>query len=178
MADWRLDSGHLGLLPRRQEYRRAREALLGERGWLTLGAEGLRALVGAEDDSSALIPVRPDRLLPDTQFVLVDPRTGGGYPLQVGLNTVGRLPSNDIVLGEGWVSRRHCVLLVHARGGCDLHDTASLNGTFVNDRRVREPVRLASGDRIRICDKLLLFVSEKDYQAAAEDDDHSDTIVR
>jgi hypothetical protein len=178
MADWRLDSGHLDLLPRRQDFRRAREALLGERGWLTLGAEGLRALVGAEEDSSALLPVRPDRLLPDTQFVLVDPQTGCGHPLRVGLNTVGRLPSNDVVLGEGWVSRRHCVLLVHARGGCELHDMASLNGTRVNGRRARGPVRLASGDRIQICERLLLFLSERDYQAAPEDADHPDTVLR
>ena len=42
---------------------------------------------------------------------------------------VGRFPDNDIHFVELCVSRRHCVLLVHAWGGCDLHDTASRNGT-------------------------------------------------
>jgi hypothetical protein len=173
MADPRLDSTHL-LFPRRQDYRRARENLLGERGWLTMGAEQLRALVGAEDDSSAL---RPDGLLPCTRFLLVDHQAGWSFPLRIGLNTVGRLPTNDLVLEETYVSRRHCVLLVHAQGGCELHDTASLNGTFVNGQRVRQPVRLASGDGIQVCSRLLRFVREEDYQGPDQGPDHPATVV-
>ena len=35
MADARLDSMHFGFTPRRQSYRRARDALLGAQGWVT-----------------------------------------------------------------------------------------------------------------------------------------------
>jgi hypothetical protein len=178
MADPRLDSAHLGFLPRRQDYRRAREALLGERGWLTMCGQKLDDLVGAEDDSSALLPVRPGQLLPGTRFFLVDHEAGWDYSLKTGVNTVGRLPNNDVVLAGPGVSRRHCVLLVHARGGCMLHDTASLNGTSVNGQRVRKATRLASGDWIQIDGRLLLFVSEEDYRAAEEDPAHPDTVVR
>ena len=176
MDDARLNSAHLLLSPRRAQYRQAREALLGARGWLTLGAEQLQALVRAEADSSALAPGWPDRVLPGTRFLLVDHQAGWGHVLKPGLNTIGRFKNNDIVLDEPTVSRRHCVLLVHARGNCELHDTASLNGTFVNGRRVGMPVRLTSGDWLRLSSRLLLFVSERDYQAAYEDESHPDTL--
>ncbi len=177
MADWRLNSAHLGMLPRREDFRRARAALLEERGWLTRCAERLGGLAGDPDDSSALIPVRPEQVLPGTKFLLVDHQADARYALKVGLNTVGRLSSNDIVLPEIWVSRRHCVLLLHARGSCELHDTASLNGTSVNGQRLRGPTPLSSGDWIRICGRQFLFISERDYEAAGDDPDHPDTVV-
>lgn len=178
MDDPRLNSMHLGISPRRQQYRAAREALLGARGWLTLGAEQLRGLLGAGDDSSALLPVRPEEILAGTRFLLVDHQAGWGHVLKPGLNTIGRLRNNDIVLEERTVSRRHCVLLVHARGAGELHDTASLNGTFVNGQRVRQPVRLTSGDWIQVDRRLLLFVSERDYQASYQDESHPDTLCQ
>jgi hypothetical protein len=176
MDDQRLNSAHLLLSPRREHYRCARAALLGARGWVTLGAEGLQALLRAEADSSALVPAGPDRLLPGTRFLLLDHQAGWAHVLKTGLNTLGRFPNNDIVLEELTVSRRHCVVLVHARGACELHDTASLNGTIVNGQRVRQCVRLTSGDRIQLARRMLLFVSERDYQAAYQDESHPDTL--
>jgi hypothetical protein len=171
MSDPRLNSCHL-LFPRRLEYRRCREALLGERGWLTLAAEQFNDLVRHDDQW----PVRPDQALPGTRYLLVDRQSGGAYRLETGLNTVGRFSDNDIVFEDRYISRRHCVILIHAWGGCELHDTASLNGTFVNGARVRGPVRLASGDRIRLCDRDLVFVSEQDA-LDGQDEDHSGTAV-
>jgi pSer/pThr/pTyr-binding forkhead associated (FHA) protein len=94
--------------------------------------------------------------------LLIDYRTGSSYPLKIGLNKIGRLPENDIVLDDVVISRRHCVLLLHAGGGCELHDTASRNGTFVNSCLIRRPVPLAPGDWILVAARLLRFVSEKD----------------
>jgi hypothetical protein len=176
MADARLNSCHLEF-PRRQAYRRARDGLLGARGWLTLAAEGLRALAGDEDEGPSSASLPPGGALPGTHYLLVDHRAGYAYPLRTGLNTIGRLPTNDIVFEEIEVSRRHCAILVHAWGGCELHDTASRNGTFVNGRRVGPPVRLVSGDQVRVCRRLLLFVSEADYRAEDEDDDHPETAL-
>jgi hypothetical protein len=171
MSDPVLDSGHLSF-PRRRDYRRARESLLGARGWLTLVAGHVNDLIGEADEA----PGRPHQVLPGTTYLLVDHRAGCAYTLRTGINTVGRLPDNDIRFEELPVSRRHCVILVHAWGGCELHDTASRNGTLVNGRRVREPVQLASGDWIQITKRMLLFVSEKDYRAEREGD-HPATAV-
>jgi pSer/pThr/pTyr-binding forkhead associated (FHA) protein len=160
MSDLRFESGHLEF-PRRQEFRRRRDDLYQARGWLTMAGARLGDLGDAED-----WPVRPQRLLPGTRYLLVL-EGGAAYPLRTGLNTLGRFPENDIHFEEIHVSRRHCAFLVHAWGGCDLCDTASRNGTFVNGARVDRLVRLDSGDRIRVCDHLLLFLSERDYESEA-----------
>ncbi len=173
MSDPRLDSAHLDF-PRRQDYRRARETLLGARGWLTMTGEQFRALVAEADEWL----IRPDHVLPGTTYLLFDHAADCAHPLKTGLNTLGRLPNNDIHFEDRCISRRHCVILVHAWGGCDLHDTASRNGTFVNGVRVTRPVRLTAGDSIQLCDRRLLFVSEKDYQADDEYDEHPETEVR
>src|SRR5215831_10804714 len=145
MADFRLDSGHFGICRRRYKYRKVRDALLSARGWLTLAAEGIQGLLGKVDDWPSLLHVQPAQLVPSPRNCLADPLANRCYPLRIGLNTVGRLPDNDIEFEEITVSRRHCVILVHAWGGCELHDTASRNGTFVNGQRLHRPVLLAAG---------------------------------
>src|SRR5438067_10524249 len=108
MSDPRLNSGHLDF-PRRQDYRRSRDGLLQARGWLTLAGEQMGGLVGDMDEW----PIRPDQVLPGTNYLLVYQREGWAYPLKTGLNTLGRFPDNDIHFEEICISRRHCVLLVH-----------------------------------------------------------------
>jgi pSer/pThr/pTyr-binding forkhead associated (FHA) protein len=177
MNDPRLNSGHFESLGRRQDYRRARELLLGARGWMTLATERIHDMVEDSDNWPALLPIRPDQVLPGAKFVLIDQQTRQTYALHTGLNTIGRFPENDIVLEVITVSRRHCALLVHARGVCELHDTASRNGTFVNGQVIRQPVRLHSGDRIQIGPVELLFVAEKDCPPDERDPDYPDTAI-
>jgi hypothetical protein len=155
MFDPCLSSNHLGHQVRREHFRHTRAALHGAQSGLTLAW-------------TALPPVRPHRALSGAAYRLVDQQTGRVHPLKVGLNRIGRLPDNDIVFEELDISRRHCVILVHARGWCELHDTASLNGTFLNGQRIRRPTRLASGDCIQVFDRPLLFESEVDEPAAPE----------
>jgi adenylate cyclase len=68
----------------------------------------------------------------------------------VGNLAIGRTPASQVVLPDERVSRRHAI--VHAQGNGEfwIVDHGSRNGTFVNDRRVIQPVRLRDGDRIRI----------------------------
>jgi pSer/pThr/pTyr-binding forkhead associated (FHA) protein len=61
---------------------------------------------------------------------------------------IGRSPAADIVLDDASVSRRHAVI-VHRSGRTMILDDRSLNGVFVNGRRVPEAV-LADGDGIAI----------------------------
>ena len=86
------------------------------------------------------------------------------YPLKVGVNTIGRLPDNDVVIQGPYVSRRHCAILVHAEDGCELYDIASKNGTFLNGLKLSGPTQLASGDEIRMCDRQFIFMSKKARQ--------------
>ncbi len=155
MVDPRLNSVHLEA-PRRQEFRRAREALLDARGWQTVMAE--KAPSAPSDGPHTLVqaPAKPGAVPAGVKFWLVDREYV--YPLKVGLNTVGRSPDNDVVLQDAYVSRRHCAILVHANFRVELHDVASKNGTFINGRKLEGPTQLHSGDEIRMCDRQLVFL--------------------
>jgi pSer/pThr/pTyr-binding forkhead associated (FHA) protein len=88
------------------------------------------------------------------------------YPLKIGLNTVGRLSDNDVVLEDPYVSRRHCAVVIHAANGtCELHDVASKNGTYLNGNRLSGPTPLVSGDEIRLCDRQLVFITRGQLNA-------------
>jgi hypothetical protein len=155
MTDPRLNSIHLEL-PRRQNFRAARDLLLNARGSHTLCAEAAGDPRGPSPNLTAIDQPGADEALA-AKFVLMD--RDYVYPLKVGLNTIGRMPDNDVVLEDAYVSRRHCAVLVHLGDSCDLHDVASKNGTFLNGRKIEGPTRLKSGDEIRMCNKNLVFVS-------------------
>ena len=159
MADPRLNSVHLEA-PRRQEFRRAREALLNARGEQTLNLEYGKHYGGPPPESRTLREGLMSRLPAGSTFVLMDKEAV--YPLKIGLNTVGRLPDNDVVLTDPFVSRRHCAILVHAGDGCELHDVASKNGTYLNGQKLNGPTRLVPGDELRMCERQFIFMSRAD----------------
>jgi pSer/pThr/pTyr-binding forkhead associated (FHA) protein len=70
---------------------------------------------------------------------------------------IGRSTINDLILTEDRVSRRHA--LIHAQGEREfwLVDLGSSNGTYLNQRRVSQPVRLRDGDAIQIGPFALVF---------------------
>src|SRR5207247_1750383 len=79
--------------------------------------------------------------------------------------TVGSHRSNNIVLGDGTVSRRHAQI---TREGMHfvVADLGSTNGTFVNDRRIRSPVALNAGDKVRFGSIKLAFSIASDSTSA------------
>ncbi len=169
MDDPRLCSIHLEALPRRQDYRRARELLLGACGQQTLAVS--QSQLAALRSSRTLPPENPPSAT-DKKFWLVDRQNV--YPLKIGLNTVGRMPDNDVAILDGSVSRRHCAIVIHASKGCELHDTASKNGTFLNGQRVAAPTPLKPGDQIRLCDRQFVFISGDPSAAALQPDADDD----
>jgi pSer/pThr/pTyr-binding forkhead associated (FHA) protein len=80
------------------------------------------------------------------------------FPLQKTSVTIGRLPTNDIVLDDGTVSGQHA-RLVFDEGRFLVQDLNSLNGTFVNDQFARRTV-LKNQDEIRVGNCTLAFVDE------------------
>lgn len=62
--------------------------------------------------------------------------------------SIGRTPENDIVLNNKAVSRTHAII-EFSRNSALIIDNASLNGTFVNNRKITE-VLLQENDQITI----------------------------
>jgi pSer/pThr/pTyr-binding forkhead associated (FHA) protein len=63
--------------------------------------------------------------------------------------SIGRSVSNEVVIREQHVSRKHAVIS-YQYGLFMISDLGSANGTFVNDQPLTEPFPLASGDKIRL----------------------------
>jgi len=64
--------------------------------------------------------------------------------------TLGRKQGNDIVLDTMVVSGNHCAFELVGVADVFLQDLGSTNGTYVNDRMVKERTRLHDGDVIAI----------------------------
>ena len=70
------------------------------------------------------------------------------YSLDKPTIAIGSHPKNDVVADDTTVSRRHATITRKA-DGFELADLGSTNGTFVNGRRLTEPVVLKPGDEIK-----------------------------
>ena len=75
-------------------------------------------------------------------------RVGQSFPLEGERLTIGRSPDAEIFLDDVTVSRDHAVL-VRRSGEWFLDDSGSLNGTYVNRRRI-ESHKLADGDELQV----------------------------
>jgi adenylate cyclase len=71
--------------------------------------------------------------------------------------SLGRTSANTIVLESPKVSRRHALIHLQNVGEFWLVDFGSSNGTFLNKRRIHQPVRLDDGDQIAVGDHIFQF---------------------
>jgi len=102
-------------------------------------------------------PTHPQPPIQDTDWRLVDARSGQIYPIPQGGLVIGRDDECDVVLSGKGVSRRHAIIR-RAGSGWTVTDESS-NGTFVNDVRVQRLQTLARGDTLRIGDDLFRLES-------------------
>jgi adenylate cyclase len=71
--------------------------------------------------------------------------------------SLGRAALNTLVLDSPKVSRLHAIIHSESPGAFWLVDLGSSNGTFLNKRRIHEPVRLRDQDQIAIGGKAFTF---------------------
>jgi pSer/pThr/pTyr-binding forkhead associated (FHA) protein len=90
-------------------------------------------------------------------------RSGGGlegevFPLDRDRVTIGRGPESDIFLNDVTVSRNHAVI-ERGADGPHLRDLGSLNGTYVNRRRIEAEEPLEDGDELQVGKFRLAYIS-------------------
>ena len=88
-------------------------------------------------------------------------RSGGGragetFPLEHAEITIGRSPDCEIFLDDVTVSRKHAVI-AKSESGFTIRDEGSLNGTFVNKKRI-ESAELEDDDEVQIGKYRLTFL--------------------
>jgi hypothetical protein len=110
-------------------------------------------------ETGELIPIDLDDAAAHGPVLVI--RAGGGrvgesFPLDGDRMTIGRRPDSDIFLDDVTVSRDHA-LLVRRGGDLYLDDLGSLNGSYVNRRRI-ESHRLEDGDELQIGKYKLTFL--------------------
>lgn len=104
---------------------------------------------------------------------------GGAVPRVVPISrtmTVGRGRADvdqtpeRLLLSDALLSRTH-LRITRKRGGCEIEDLGSLNGTFVDGRRLTAPVRLCEGSIVFFGDQVAVFrvVTESALEAIAEE---------
>jgi pSer/pThr/pTyr-binding forkhead associated (FHA) protein len=89
-------------------------------------------------------------------------RSGGGragetFQLGTDETSVGRSPDCDIFLDDVTVSRKHAVV-ARRDDHLEIEDLGSLNGTFLNRRRIDAAARLKDGDELQIGKYRLTFL--------------------
>ena len=104
------------------------------------------------DETGEMQPVDIDETIERSGAALVI-RAGGGragesFALDEERVSIGRSPDAGVFLDDVTVSRNHA-LLVRRRDGLYIDDLGSLNGTYVNRRRI-ESHRLEDGDEIQV----------------------------
>ena len=86
-------------------------------------------------------------------------RAGESFSIEGDRMTIGRSPDAEVFLDDVTVSRNHA-LLVQRRDGLYIDDLGSLNGTYVNRRRI-ESHRLQNGDELQVGKYKLTYLEER-----------------
>jgi len=117
---------------------------------------------------------RESRLFPRL-LALAGPLKDSALPLADGETTIGREPTNSIVVIDPSVSRHHCLLHREPDGRFRIKDLDSRNGTVVNGSRVKEHW-LQHGDQVSIGDSTFLFqLEDKELEPAPDQVEFDET---
>ena len=93
------------------------------------------------------------------QIVSDGGREGELIAVEGRVTTIGRTPESDLFLDDITVSRHHAKIVAES-GAYFVEDLASLNGTYVNRKRI-ERHRLFDGDELQVGKFKLAFLQPK-----------------
>ena len=126
------------------------------------GAHGDTTIAYQVDETGELKPVDLEQVASEGAALVI--RSGGGragetFDVAGDRTTIGRSPDAEVFLDDVTVSRNHAIL-VRRRDGHYIDDLGSLNGTYVNRRRI-ESHKLADGDELQIGKYKLTYLEER-----------------
>ncbi|MFC2075382.1 diguanylate cyclase [Bdellovibrionota bacterium] len=96
---------------------------------------------------------------------------GKRFPIIPPQAVIGRSSDCDVRVDVTHLSRRHAVIKIEGTT-VKIEDLGSTNGTFVNDRRVLNPVVLKEGDHIRCGKTILKYVPRGSIESLYHEDIH------
>ncbi len=126
----------------------------GDRTVVIANFDPLQDAIGPQDNATVDLNALP----PDAASLVVrsGPQAGDRFDLNERITRLGRHPDSEISLDDISVSRRHAEI-ERQEFEYVLRDMGSMNGTYVNQRRV-DSVVLAQGDEILIGRFRLIFL--------------------
>ena len=104
-----------------------------------------------------------------SQFQLImrsGPTPGAAFTLEGSQITIGRDSTNEIVINDAEISRRHARLTFQG-GKYVLEDLGSTNGTFVNGQRLAGPRVLKAGEVVSFGEQIVLVFEASTFDAGA-----------
>ncbi len=104
-----------------------------------------------------------------SQFQLImrsGPTPGAAFTLEGDQMSIGRDSTNDIVINDAEISRRHARLTFQG-GKFVLEDLGSTNGTFVNGQRLAGPRVLKAGEVVSFGEQIVLVFEASTFDPAA-----------
>lgn len=122
-----------------------------------------------ETTTSSVTPIRQETTDADVPpadaclVIIYGPDLGRRIELGQASFEIGRASKCDLPLDQEGVSRHHACIS-RENDGCVLRDLGSTNGTYVNDRAIRER-KLADGDQIKIGRSILKFMTGGNIEA-------------
>ncbi|MFT3890812.1 MAG: FHA domain-containing protein [Anaerolineales bacterium] len=104
-----------------------------------------------------------------SQFQLImrtGPTPGAAFTLEGDQMSIGRDSTNEIVINDAEISRRHARLTFQG-GKYVLEDLGSTNGTFVNGQRLAGPRVLKAGEVVSFGEQIVLVFEASNFDPAA-----------
>ena len=76
--------------------------------------------------------------------------------------SIGRRMKSDYTLSDPYISRQHAIIYLNDNNYPTISDLESTNGTYVQDRKIKNPTILNDSDLISIGKTVLLFKIKPD----------------
>ncbi|WP_456385737.1 FHA domain-containing protein [Profundibacter sp.] len=114
-----------------------------------------------DQDAAAATQISPASRAPkpvNAPAYLVNTVTRKRLPVAGSHVSIGRGSSNTLIIDDDSVSRMHAEVIRNREGGYSVSDLNSLNGTYINDKKISGTGRVSAGDEIKFGEVTMRFV--------------------